>query len=336
LRSRGHDVRVLGPPELEGRFAAASLPFRPFRSDAAWSAGLADDVRAESEREPVDVAIVDYMQPMALCGAEAAGTRVVALVHTLYTGVALGAFSPMRMAARDGDVAALRARLGLAPIAELTDLLARADLVLVGSTRAFDGAAGADPTNLRYVGPMVEDAGPDGGWTAPWPDAAPLVHVSLGSTPMDEGPLLETVLAALEALPVHVFATVGAHLDPERFRVPANAVVARTVRHAAVFPHTDLFVTHAGLGGIGAALTYGVPMLCIPLGREQPVNATRVEAIGAGRTLGTDATVADFRDAADALLRDGRYRDAACRAADEIRACDPATSAARELESLLG
>jgi MGT family glycosyltransferase len=152
---------------------------------------------------------------------------------------------------------------------------------------------------------------------------------------MDEGPLLETVLAAFESLPVHVFATAGSHLDPARFRVPANAVVTRPVRHAALLPYTDLFVTHAGLGGIGAALTYGVPMLCIPLGREQPVNAARVEAIGAGRTLPTDATVADLRDATRALLQDGRYRDAARRAADDIRACDPATRAARELEQLL-
>jgi UDP:flavonoid glycosyltransferase YjiC (YdhE family) len=338
LRARGHRVRVLGSGDLAGRFVAEALPFRAYRSEEAWRDGLAEDVAAEARRQPTDVAVVDYMQPAAMCGAEAAPCRVVALLHTLYTSVALGEFSPMRMAATDEGIATLRRRLGLEPIAHVTDLLDRAACVLVLTTREFDGADGAGsgiPPNLRYVGPIVEDAGPDRGWSPPWPDERPLVVVSLGTTPMDEGPLLQTVLAAFEALPVHVFATVGNHLDPANFRAPANAVVAGYVRHAAVLPHAATYVTHAGLSGIGAALTYGVPMLCIPLGREQPANARRVEAIGAGLVLGSDATVSDLRRALRALLDDPSYRTAATDTAAAIRADGSGAVAVDALEQLL-
>jgi MGT family glycosyltransferase len=335
LLDRGHDARVLASEDLAGRFAEAGIPFRAYRADEAWKAGLADDVLAEIRRAPTDVVVVDYMQPMALCAAEATTARVVALVHTLFTNVALGELSPMRMAAGEDALNSVRARLDLAPVAPITDLLHNADRVLVSSTRELDGPSAPDPANLRYVGPIVENPGVDRDWEPPWPDEAPLVHVSLGSTPMDEGPLLQTSLAALDGLPVHVFATVGAHLDPASLRPPANAVVARPVRHAALMPHTSLFVTHAGLGGIGAALTYGVPMLCIPLGREQPANAARVEAIGAGRTLGRDATVADLRCCVTEMLEDDRSRASAAAAARTVRELGAGARAIEEIEQLL-
>jgi UDP:flavonoid glycosyltransferase YjiC (YdhE family) len=102
-----------------------------------------------------------------------------------------------------------------------------------------------------------------------------------------------------------------------------------------VLPRTAPFVTHAGMSGIGAALSCGVPMLCIPLGREQPRNAERVEAIGAGKVLGMDATVADLRAAVTDLLDDDRYRIAAVAAATEIRAIGSGTRAIEELEALM-
>jgi MGT family glycosyltransferase len=317
LRERGHRVRVLGPAALAERIANAGLAFRAYRAEGAWREGLGDDVIAEARRQPTDIAVIDYMQPFALCGAEAAGIPWVAFVHTLYAHVALGQLSPMRMAASDDLIHTFRARLGLTKIAAMTDLLARATRTLVLATQTFDDPEHEPPSNLRYVGPIAEDAGADSAWVPP-ASALPLVHVSLGTTPMDEAPVLRNVLNALEALPVQVVATVGDHLDPAAFIGPANAVVSRYIRHAAVLPHTALFVTHAGLSGIGTALQFGVPMLCLPLGREQPANAARVVAIGAGRVLSPKASAEELRANVTELLNDDAYRRAAARAATEI------------------
>ena len=68
------------------------------------------------------------------------------------------------------------------------------------------------------------------------------------------------------------------------------------VRHGAVLRHADVLVTHAGLGSVHAALAHGVPMVALPLDREQPANAAAVERIGAGLAL--DPSVASAAIAA--------------------------------------
>ena len=140
LRDRGHDVRVLAGDDLERRVESAGIPFRAYRSEEAWRAGLATDVTDESQRVPTDVAIVDYMQPAAMCGAEAAGCAVVPLVHTLYTSVAMSDTSPMHMATSDDAMAALRVDLGLPEIGRLTDLLLRSPRARVHDARVRRGA----------------------------------------------------------------------------------------------------------------------------------------------------------------------------------------------------
>lgn len=269
---------------------------------------------AETGSGSADVIVVDYMLPFDLCRAEATGTPYVAFVHTLYTRQAITDRSPMHMG---GDLAAvnqLRAELGLDPVARVPDLLDRADVVLVVTVRELDRPRDI-PANVRFVGPLVEDPGAEVGWRPPRGDG-PLVVVGLGTTPMDEAPVLQRVLDALGAHSVRVFATVGDHLDPSAIAAPGNTVVSRYVRHAAVMPHADVFVTHAGLSGIGAALTFGVPMVCLPLGREQPDNAAAVQASGAGTVVALNG---DVGAAVTEVLRDARYRDAAGRIAASIR-----------------
>lgn len=104
-------------------------------------------------------------------------------------------------------------------------------------------------------------------------------------------------------LDVQVVATVGPHLDPSSFRVPANAVVN------------------------------GLPIVCVPLDRDQPHNASLVAAAGAGVVVNTGAPLAAYRGAIDAALRDAGVRAAAERLAGSIPAIEGAPADA--VESLL-
>ena len=72
--------------------------------------------------------------------------------------------------------------------------------------------------------------------------------------------------------------------------------------------------------------------LAIPLGRDQPATARRVEAVGAGVVVPVDASPADLRDALGSVLEQPTYRTSARRFAAEY---DPAASVAiSELEAL--
>ena len=334
LLERGHRVRTLGPPELAWRFEAEGIALRRFTAPAGM--GRHDDVIDEAARQPTDVIVVDYMQPQALCGAERTGLPFAALVHTLYAAQAVGPMSPMAVFTSPDAVNAVRQELDLAPVERVTDLLDQADRVLVTTTRDFDRPAGQVPANVRYVGPIVPEAGPDANWTPPWPPSdTPMVVLSLSTLDMGEAPVMQRVLDALADLRVHVFATVGDHLEPEAFHWPSNAVVSRHVRHAAVLPHARLIVTHAGFSTVGAALSFGLPMICIPLGHEQPDNAAHVEAAGAGRALTREAEVEDIRAAVADVLGDRAYHEAAQRMAESIRPLGNGAVAVDELEQLL-
>jgi UDP:flavonoid glycosyltransferase YjiC (YdhE family) len=58
-----------------------------------------------------------------------------------------------------------------------------------------------------------------------------------------------------------------------------------------------------------AALAHGVPLLVLPLGRDQNDNAATVEAHAVGLRLDPAATTEDLATACQAPLRDATFRD---------------------------
>jgi UDP:flavonoid glycosyltransferase YjiC (YdhE family) len=342
LQARGHDVRVLGPESLRERFASEGLELRAHRDGAAWTGGdpidwptpptatqqmayvrgLADDVATELAARPADVVVVDYMQPEALSAVQRAGLPLVAFVHTLYARVAVGPYSPMSMVGSLVMVNALRAELGLPAAGALPELLDVADRVLVLSVEELDRPDGPVPANVRYIGPIVEDPGPDAGWTPPWDDdGRPVVHActSTVASTDEAAPVLQRVLDAAEALPVWVFVTATEEVRAQLV-APANAILSGYVRHSALLPHVDLFVTHAGLGSVSAGLTYGVPMVCLPLFYEQPDNAAHAGVLGVARTAAPDSSVDELRAVLAAALVDDEQRAVARRVAASVAA----------------
>jgi MGT family glycosyltransferase len=322
LRHRGHEVRVLGPRVLASRFEGEGIDYRTQRGPDAWGDDVVGDLASEIEGERPDALVVDFMMPEALCVAEASGVPTAALVHTRYQPVLNGEMDLVGAFTTLDAVNATRESLALPRTPRMVELLDRTARVIVTLPRVFDDDATDLPANVRYVGAVMEEPGPDAGWQPPWPagDGSPLVVASLGTTPMDEMSIIQRVLDALAELPVRALLTVGAHIDPRDLQVPANARVGGYVRHAAVLPHARMLVTHAGAGSVAAALTHGVPMVCVPLGREQPLNAARVVELGVGRALTPDAPVEALRAAIAGVLDDdaiaSRARDVAARAAD--------------------
>lgn len=201
---------------------------------------------------------------------------------------------------------AARLALGLAPLQHPVDLLNRAQRRLILTHPDFDFPLEPAPANVRYTGPVLDD--PD--WTEPGqlPGAAsaerPLVVVSLSSTFQNQGATLQRCLDALGQLDLRGLVTVGPALDPGDFTAPENVTLVRSVPHSEVFPHADLVVTHAGHGTIMRALSYGLPLLCLPMGRDQYDNAAKVVYQGCGLQLSPQASVERLRKSIERLLTD--------------------------------
>jgi UDP:flavonoid glycosyltransferase YjiC (YdhE family) len=219
----------------------------------------------------------------------------------------------------------------------LPDLLHTVACVLVAASEELDRPDGAVPANVRHVGPLTEAPGADASWAPPWADdSTPLVHACTSTIAPTElaVPVLQRVLDATAELPVHVLMTATDEVR-DALQIPANAVVVPYVRHSALLPHVDVFVTHAGLSSIGAAMTSGVPMVCMPLFNEQPENAEHARVLGVARVVAPDAPVEEIRECINAALADDQMRRTAARVASDIARSTPHVRATRALAGLI-
>jgi UDP:flavonoid glycosyltransferase YjiC (YdhE family) len=102
--------------------------------------------------------------------------------------------------------------------------------------------------------------------------------------------------------------------------------------HDALLSTCGAVVTHGGLGTTLRALAHGVPLVLLPLGRDQGFNAARVDELGAGIQLDARASAAAIGHAVDDVLSDPRYAAAAAELAARIAADEPDATAAQALE----
>ena len=83
-----------------------------------------------------------------------------------------------------------------------------------------------------------------------------------------------------------------------------------------------------------AALAHGVPLILMPMGRDQHVVAERVAARGAGIVVDARATTPDIAHAIQRLLSDPGYHQRARELMSAIERTTNADLAVRELEGL--
>jgi UDP:flavonoid glycosyltransferase YjiC (YdhE family) len=122
---------------------------------------------------------------------------------------------------------------------------------------------------------------------------------------------MRNILLALSELEVNALVTLGFSLDPADFVAPPNVVLGRFVPHAAVLPRAAVLVTQCGIGTVTKGLMYGVPLVCVPILADQPDNASRVAARGAGIHIASDASPDQIAAAIKRVLNDPTFRVAA-------------------------
>ncbi|RBQ15811.1 glycosyltransferase [Spongiactinospora rosea] len=321
------------------------------------AADFARDTLAELRARPADVLVADFSLLGAITAAEAAGVPVAALGTTIYPFSTPGAppFGPgLRPATgalgrlRDRFLAnmidkpwakglpalnAARAANGLPPVDSVIKAFGRVDRFLVLSPRALDYPGRQFPPYVRHVGPRLDDPAWVGKLRLPEGDA-PLVLVGLSSTFMNQRALLQRIADALGGLPVRALLTTGLAVDPGTIHAPGNVLVTAAAPHAAVLPHAALTITHAGHGTAVKSLAAGVPLVCVPLGRDQGEVAMRVELAGAGITIRKTASSGTIARAVGRVLHDPSYQRQAQRLATEIAAETATDRAVAELEDL--
>jgi UDP:flavonoid glycosyltransferase YjiC (YdhE family) len=99
-------------------------------------------------------------------------------------------------------------------------------------------------------------------------------------------------------------------------------------------PESTLVITHAGHGTVIRALAAGVPLFCIPLGRDQYDVAARVVWHGAGVKLAAKAMPPVLKREITNVLDNVSFQEAARRMAKAISQETDRDLAVQELEAL--
>jgi UDP:flavonoid glycosyltransferase YjiC (YdhE family) len=101
--------------------------------------------------------------------------------------------------------------------------------------------------------------------------------------------------------------------------------------------HVAAMVGHGGFGTTMTGLAAGRPMVVLPLFADQPYNARRVAAVGAGIVLeGGPAAAGQVGEAVGQVVEERSYAEAAAGIAAEIAALPPASQAVPLIEELAG
>lgn len=148
-----------------------------------------------------------------------------------------------------------------------------------------------------------------GSWKAP-DNGRPLLYSSLGTAFNNWPEYYPILFEAVRDLDINVFAALGA-IDPASLtNIPENVETAQMVPQLDILSQADVFITHAGMGGTGEAIYYGVPMIAIPQMEEQAITAKQIEKNGLGVAFLDKSVITStgLRDAIEKILADSSYK----------------------------
>lgn len=352
----GHEAIVLSQPSVRERAGGLGAEFVGFDGLGDYESGVAieeqlelafsliagvgvrEHVTAVAGDRSADVVVVDCNLASALAAAEALDRPSGVLFHSMFATFTDVWFADLWPLLRE-SVNDARAACGLPAAASWVETFAGHDLLVPVVPASFDAPSAAAPSTLRHYGFFVPAPVVPAATTATARPSSvggePTVVVSLSTTYQGQEDLLARIVGALAARPVRALVTTGGQVDAATLAAPEHVEVHDWLDHAEVLPVADVVVTHGGLGTCAGALSHGVPLVCIPLGRDQHLNGERVAAVGAGIALDADATAAGIGTAIDRVLADRSYREAAARIAAESTAAGGPAAAVADLEGLI-
>ncbi len=351
------------PPTSAGRTATSLSDVAMLCEHVMFgpAASYAADILEELEREPADAVLAhDFLFGAALA-AEAA--RVPCALLSPHISVrplpglppaTLGTAPPRTAEERaQADTASeeiadamnawlpmfndLRALLGLSQLDHVYEQYDRVDRVLLGVSAAFDFPCQNLPSNVRYVGPLLDVPGWSKPWRAPWsasPDR-PRILVSFSTTFQAQAPVLQRILEALGHLHVDAVVTTGPAIARDALIAPPNVTLVDSAPHDTVMKEVSLVITHGGHGTVTRSLVHGVPLLVMAMGRDQGDNAARVVERGAGLSLTEGATPNAIAAAVNRLVADPRFRAAARHLGEAIGRDLTSSVMVSEMESIV-
>jgi zeaxanthin glucosyltransferase len=155
----------------------------------------------------------------------------------------------------------------------------------------------------------------------PWDqlNGKPLIYASMGTLQNQLNDVFVAIATACIDLDAQLVISLGGASLEGLPALPGNPIVVSYAPQLALLERASVAITHAGMNTALECLTYGVPMVAIPITNDQPGVASRIAWIGAGEIVPLNKLTATKLEAALKLvLTNESYRQNALRLKQSI------------------
>lgn len=143
----------------------------------------------------------------------------------------------------------------------------------------------------------------------------PLIYASMGTLQNRLVKIFQAIAEACVELDVQLVISLGGEVRQESLpEFPGSPLVVGYAPQLELLQKASLTITHAGLNTVLESLSYGVPMVAIPITNDQPGVAARIVWTGCGeRVKLSSLNVSKLRTAIEQVLAQDSYRKNAIR-----------------------
>lgn len=299
--------------EKDKGFDPAVVPFL-FMNEAG---AFIDDILAVLEEDKPDAILHDFAGIAGTIAADHLGVPNIMLYtsypanehYSVAANMNIPEDHPLRKAV-DDIAEGFSSKYGCRKITveEIFDGQGDLNLVMVQKRLVPNSESFGD--NFVFTGVQIGKRSAFGSWKAP-DNGKPLLYSSLGTAFNNWPEYYPILFDAVRDLDINVFAALGA-IDPSKLHdIPANVEVGQMVPQLDILSQASVFITHAGMGGTGESIYYGVPMIAIPQMDEQAITARQIEKNGLGFAFcdKNEITSEKLKAAIETLLNDPAYRN---------------------------
>ena len=172
------------------------------------------------------------------------------------------------------------------------------------------------PDHFHFTGPFhTSFERPTIGF--PWKklNNKPLIYATMGTVYDPRNLIFRTIAEACAELDVQLVISLGGLVNPEALpNLPGNPLVVKYAPQLKLLPKTSLNINHGGINTILESLSYGVPMIAIPLTSDQPGAAARVAWTKAGELIKlSNLNAYQLKKTVERVLREPSYKQNAVR-----------------------
>ena len=164
------------------------------------------------------------------------------------------------------------------------------------------------PSVFHYTGPFRQTEWANVEFPFERLDGRPLIYASLGTLQNRQMGLFRCIAEACAGIDAQLVMSLG-NTAASLGNLPGAPVVVNYAPQLDLLSRAALTITHAGTNTTLAALSFGVPLVAIPISHDQPATAARIAFSGAGEVVSpASLTPGRLRTAVQRVIAEPSYR----------------------------